>query len=49
MKCADCKNYKRSSITGKMEHLCLWHNAVLAEDVVESDQAEKDCVGFEKR
>ena len=43
MKCADCKNFKKPNS-------CLWHDgAILHEDVLALDSAEKDCLGFERK
>jgi len=48
MKCTDCKHYLAFDTLWKAKPWCKYHECFVTIEE-ESDQAEKDCVGFERK
>ena len=49
MKCADCKNYQKTDPFNTGKPYCRFHQGILEEDALIDEEAERNCVGFERK
>ena len=54
MKCADCNHYRDLGVRMKKKpvssgYWCNYHESYLQEDALIDEEAERNCVGFERK